>query len=104
MIIGRMNRRVELVHQVAASDGQGGRTTTRVTVTTVWAEFRKPTLSVVEQNGALASEVTREISVRYRTDVRRGWRVICDGRTYDVLHTYDINREATIMVCREVIK
>lgn len=104
MIIGRMNRRVALSHQVTASDGQGGRTTTWQTVDTVWAEFRKPTLSVVEQNGAIASEATQEVSVRYRTDVRRGWRVICEGRTYEVLHTYDINREATIMVCREVVK
>ena len=104
MIIGRMNRRVELVHQVTVSDGMGGRSTTWQTVTTVWAEFRKPTLSVIEQNGALASEITREISVRYRTDVKRGWRVICDGRTYEVLHTYDYSRETTVIVCREVVK
>lgn len=104
MIIGRLNRRIELLRPGRQPDGQGGYYQNWPTAATVWAEFKKPSLSVAEVNGALASEVTREISVRYRTDVRRGWRVVCAGRTYEILHTYDYGREATVLVCREVVR
>lgn len=104
MIIGIMNHRIDLHRLDTTPDAMGGRKPEWKKDSTVWAEFKKPAVAVVAQNGAVVSEMTREISIRYRKDVRRGWRVIYDGRIYDVEHTYDIGKNATIMVCREVAK
>ena len=104
MIIGIMNRRIDLYRQETIVDKMGGRKKEWKKDSTVWAEFKKPALAVVAQDGTVASEMTQEISIRYRSDVKRGWRVTYSRITYDVIHTYDIGKTATVMVCREVVK
>lgn len=105
MNIGKMNRRVTLMKPTKVPDGQGGRKTTYEPVATVWAEFRTPKLAMGEEAGAIVSDMTREISIRYRTDVCRGWRVLYGDRIFDVIHPpYDYNKENTILVCREVVR
>lgn len=104
MIIGRMDKRITLQAQEKTSDGQGGYTTAWVTKGTVWAEFRKPSLQTAEATGTIVSELMRAISIRFRADVRKGWRVLYGAKTFSVEHTYDYGREATVLVCKEVVK
>jgi len=104
MIIGRMNKRVELKEPVKTADGAGGWTTVWTTRATVWAEFRKTELKTAEATGAIVSELIREIGIRYRTDVRKGWRAVYGSNTYVIDHTYDYDRATTILVCREMVK
>lgn len=103
MISGRMNSRVTLLQPVKIPDGMGGSRSDFQSAGNVWAELRNVNTKEVPAVGAAASDLVRQISIRRRTDVRRGWRVQIGGRSYDVLNTYDINREATMLVCREVI-
>ena len=98
MLIGRMDQRIELLAYVIVSDVSAW-TSQRI----VWAEFKKPDLKTVELAGNMASELTREIGIRYRADVRKGWRVIWGTRTFDVLHTYDYGKSTTMLICREVV-
>jgi SPP1 family predicted phage head-tail adaptor len=70
----------------------------------VWAEFRKPSLKTVEATGTIVSELIREISIRYRADIRNGWRVLWGAKVFSVDHTYDYGKETTILVCKEVVK
>ena len=67
MLIGRMDKRIELVAYVKVSGW--------TTQATLWAEFKKldPQLKRVEVAGNMASELMREIGIRYRSDVRKGW-------------------------------
>lgn len=103
MIIGRMDKRITLQEPVKTPDGRGGYTTAWPDRATVWAEFRKPNVSTEIVAGAVSSDMTREISIRFRTDVKKGWQVIYGTRKFAVAHTYDYGRETTIMVCREVV-
>ena len=102
--IGRMDELIELRHPGEIDDGMGGRTVFWGTIDTVWAEFLKPRLSTMQESGSVVSEMVREIRIRNRTDVRKGWRVICGAKTFDVEHAYDPDRESTIIVCREVVR
>ncbi len=102
MISGRMNWRVTLLQPVKIPDGMGGSRSDFQPVGKVWAELRNVNTKEVPAVGAAASDLVRQISIRRRADVRRGWRAQIGGRFYDVLNTYDINREATMLVCREV--
>jgi SPP1 family predicted phage head-tail adaptor len=98
MLIGRMDKRIKLQAYVKVS-GVSAWTTQG----TVWAEFKKPELKTAELAGNLASELTREIGIRYRADVRKGWRVLWGTRTFDVMHTYDYGKSTTMLVCKEVV-
>ena len=103
MIIGRMNRRVGLQPPVRAADVEQGYSTEWTTKETVWAEFMK-----VRAESVIGTDGTSlEIGVRYRTDVKRGWRVVEVAEnntiTYEVKGVYDIFRERTVMVCEEVV-
>ncbi|HBR33189.1 MAG TPA: head-tail adaptor protein [Firmicutes bacterium] len=105
MIIGRMDKRITLQKPSKTPDGQGGRKKDFEDVATVWAEFRRPKMATEVEAGAVISDMTQEISIRYRTDVKRGWRVLYGDRSFDVIHPpYDYNRENTILVCREVVR
>ena len=103
-IIGKMDKRVDLQELVKTADGQGGFTSTWSTAVTVWAEFKKPTAVTAAVDGAMVSDMTREIGIRFRLDVKKGWRVVWGTRIFEVLHTYDYGRTTTILVCREVVK
>lgn len=103
MIIGRMNWRITLLQPVKNPDGMGGSKTTYQDAGKVWAEFRIPNTKEIPAIGTVVSDLVRLISIRRRTDIKRGWRVQNDTRTYDVLHTYDIDLETTVLICREVV-
>ena len=98
MLIGRMDKRIKLQTYVKVS-GVSAWTTQGI----VWAEFKKPELKTVELAGNIASELTREIGIRYRADVRKGWRVLWETRTFEVIHTYDYGKSTTILICKEVV-
>ena len=98
MLIGRMDKRIKLQAYVKVS-GVSAWTTQGI----VWAEFKKPELKTAELAGNLVSELTREIGIRYRADVRKGWRVLWGARTFDVMDTYDYGKSTTILICREVV-
>jgi SPP1 family predicted phage head-tail adaptor len=104
MIIGRMDRRIELQKQVSISDGAGGFKTTWVTQATVWAEFVKPRFDTKEVAGAISSVSLREVKIRFGTDVAKGWRMLFREKIFPIDHTYDVGRIETIMVCKEVVK
>ena len=94
MLIGRMDRLIEL---------QSYSNKAWTMEAAVWAEFKPPTLKTTELAGNMASELMRKISVRYRTDVRKGWRVLWETRTFEVMHVYEYNNSTTILLCREVV-
>jgi len=98
VFIGRMDKRIELQHYIKVAG-----TSAWITQVNLWAEFRKPELKTVELAGNLASELVREIGIRYNPKVRKGWRVLWGTRTFEVLHTYDYGKSTTILICREVV-
>lgn len=104
MIFQRLDKRLQLQKKIKTPDDQGGNSFVWTTVSSVWAEFRKINAKSVEMTGTVVSDMTREIGIRYRSDVRKGWRAVWGDRVFDIVHTYEYGRDATILVCREVIK
>ena len=98
MIIGRMDKRIELQSYVKKSGIDAW-----TTQATVWAEFKKNEFKTVEVAGNVISELMKEISIRYRADIKKGWRVLYGNKTFEVKHTYDYKKIATILVCSEVV-
>ena len=106
MIIGRMTERIVLMPPVSEPDGMGGRKTAypESAQIPVWAEFKRPRHETVEHAGGIASELFRDIGIRYRSDVRKGWRVGWNNKILTVEHAYDYGRADTILVCKEIFK
>ena len=104
MIIGKMNWRITLQRPVKIPDGMGGSKSDWQDIAVVWAEFRNPNMKELTAMGTVVSDLIRQISIRRRKDIKRGWRVLNNSRIYEVQHTYDINLETTMLVCQEVVK
>ncbi|MEN6567196.1 MAG: phage head closure protein [Veillonellales bacterium] len=113
MNAGNLNKRITLQKPDLESDGQGGRRkktggTGWVDVATVWAEFKAPKVKELAATGTIVGDLTREISIRRRSDVRRGWRATYTfkgiTKTFDIQHVYDPDLETTVLVCREVVR
>ena len=68
--------------------------------------MKKPKLTSMIENGAVISDMTFEIVIRYFPKVKKDWIVknITDDRQNNVLHSYELDKATTIIVCREVIK
>jgi len=94
VLIGHMDKRIELQQYINKA---------WATQSTVWAEFKKPALNTADLAGNMASELTREIGIRYRADVRKGWRVLWGTRVFEVMHTYDYGKSTTMLICKEVV-
>lgn len=88
---------------VKTADGGGGFKTVWTPRTEIFTEFRKTSVATDVVNGAVVSNMTREIGTRYRTDIKKDWRLMWGGKRFDVLHTYNYGHETTVMVCREVV-
>lgn len=98
MNIGRMNKRI-IIQQFLKIDGKSE----WVTRFTVWAEFKIPDNKTVEIAGSLASETTQEINIRYNPEIKKGWRVLGGGGTFEIKQRpYDYNKSTTVLICREV--
>ena len=104
MIAGRLDKRITFQYQGRSSDGAGGWITSPITVGPVWAEFVRPRVNTMQEAGAVVSEMVREIRIRHRTDIKKGWKVLHGSRTFAVEHAFDEGRDSTIIICREVVK
>jgi SPP1 family predicted phage head-tail adaptor len=108
MIIGKMDKRIILQKPNLIPDGAGGYKPGTggkwLDAGTVWAEFKTPKFSTQEVSGAVASVGIREIKIRYRGDVAKGWQVVCGTEILTINHIYHYGRAETVLVCKEVVR
>lgn len=109
MIIGKMDKRIILQKENLVPDGKGGYKTPPgedkwLTIAMIWAEFKTPKFSTQEVAGAVASVGIREIKIRYRTDVMKGWRIVYGSEIMTVSHVYHYGKTETVMMVKEVVK
>lgn len=108
MIIGKMDKRIQLMKPNVIPDGQGGQKPVPdedeyIPAGKIWSEFKTPSIKELSTLGTQVSEVNQLISIRRHTSVTRGWQVIYKNRVFDILNVFEPDRETTILVCREVI-
>ena len=108
MKIGKLDKLITLRKPELIDDGSGGfkpaGANKFVDAGKVWAEFKTPKFTTQEVVGAVASVGIREIKIRYRADVVKGWRVLYGSEVMNVNHVYHIGRSETVLVVKEVVK
>lgn len=93
MLAGPLDRRVTLQQPVqGARTAAGDASITYADVATVWASKRDMRGREMVAGGAQISEVDTLITIRWRDDVRPAWRVLLEGRTYDIEYPAEIGR------------
>lgn len=100
MNIGKMTKRVTLQKPTRVEDSETGVATKFIDVATVWAEEKKIRAGAIVN---FVDSLNVEYGIRYRKDVSKGWRMVCDGRTFGVKATYPVRRDETVLVCEEVV-
>lgn len=105
MRIGDLCHRISLQTASRTSDGGGGSTVSWTTSVTVWASIepangREPYIA-----NQLNGQVSHKITIRYRSGVTTGYRVLFGTRTFDVqaVLNKDERNELMTLYCLEVL-
>ena len=86
---GWLRHRVVIEAAVAAADGAGGETLTWSTHATTWALIEPAGATETVVAGGLTGVLTHRVSLRFRTDITGGMRVLYRGKRYRVLVAED---------------
>lgn len=86
---GWLRHRVVIEAPVAAADGAGGGTLSWAAVATVWALIEPVAGTERIVAGSHAGVVTHVVTIRHRSDIAGGMRVLFRGRAHRVLAAYD---------------
>jgi SPP1 family predicted phage head-tail adaptor len=92
MMAGPMDRRATLQSPVVTRTAAGDAVTAWTDVATVWAGKRDVRGREFLAAAATQAELDTTIMIRWRADVRPSWRVVMDGRTYDIESAAEIGR------------
>ncbi len=101
-----MNKRVKLQSPSRSSDEAGGATVTWTDVASIWAAIEPLTGKepyVVAQQ--LQGQVSHKVTIRYRSGLTPGMRVLYDSRIFDVKSVIDPKERHSILIlaCEEVV-
>lgn len=76
--IGAKRERIKFYRPTRAPDAHGGTPPTWSFVREVWGGIRKLSDAAAMTAGALRGNVSHSVTVRYRNDIKPGWRVLVD--------------------------
>jgi SPP1 family predicted phage head-tail adaptor len=100
----KRTEKITPLEPVQTQNGSGGFNTVWTPRISSMAKSRKPDLKTEIVAGAISSVLFRELEVIYRTDIKKGWQVLCESKKYSVEHAYHYGTETTILVCKEIAK
>ena len=103
MQIGQLNKRIMLQKPVQVSDSMGGFTTTWTNYLNAWAAIWPWQAKEGEENKALLMNVFHRIRIRYRPNILPSYRVLYDGRCFDIDSILDKEEkhEFLDLLCKE---
>jgi SPP1 family predicted phage head-tail adaptor len=103
--VGRLNRRVELLHQVVALDtlGRQNRTTPWTVAAELWAEVREINGTELERANQMSVTGSHIVTIRFRAGVSAANRVRFRGRVFEVRAVLDADssQRELQLVCGE---
>ncbi len=98
--LGSLSERIELQSKLQTIDAVGGHVQTFNSLATVWAK-------VVSGNGAIAdiadvrnARVSNTITIRFRSDIGPGDRVIYRSRALEIISANDLNGRKAYLVLK----
>ena len=92
---------------VEQSDDMGGYEETWEDVATVWAFIKEPRVQTALKGDSVVSNLLWTITVRHINDVELNWRIIYEGREFEIEHRYPSGRmgkEWLVILCREEVR
>jgi SPP1 family predicted phage head-tail adaptor len=101
---GRLTARLVLEEPQATDDGQGGADVTFSEIARVWALVEPKTFGEEMKGPGLVSEVTHQVTLRARGDLRPGQRLRKGARIFVILAVRDLDETGrfALALCREV--
>ena len=104
MLIGQLNRRIELQEPTSVSDDMGGFTTSYTTAFTVWARAWSVSSTEILADMKVNMVRIQKFGIRYRSDVKPDWRVKYDSRYFAITSIDpDEKNDFTYLVVKEVV-
>lgn len=104
MRAGALRHLVQLQTETRARDAFGGVVETPVALVTVPADVQPVEPEERFDAQSLSVRPSHRVTIRWRSDVRQGMRLVYDGRTYNILNAYDPaqrRRELRLLVSSE---
>lgn len=105
MRAGRLRHRLQLQRAVEARNGYGEVIQAWSTAATVWGSAEPLQGREYQLAKQTQAETMMRFRIRYRTDVRPSWRVVCDGRNYDIVDAQPDERRVELhLMCVDVVE
>ncbi|MFD0915868.1 phage head closure protein [Pseudahrensia aquimaris] len=98
---GQMNHRITLQAPLETPDGCGGVDVVWNDVAQVWAAFEPISVQRPEEAQQIEEYALHRVSVRFRTDVGTGWRVILGERSFEILSVIDPDERGAYLSLRK---
>lgn len=97
--LGSLNQRIELLSRAISTDTSGGQSTTYTSLGFVWAKVQTSSSGVSELGDGFAALQPKQITMRFRTDIKPGDRIVIGGQQFDVENVADINGRQAYLDC-----
>ena len=103
-LMGEMRQRIALQAK-SITKSEGIPLESWITVATVWAAVSDISGKEYFQAGAMQSEVTTRIRIRYQTGINSSMRVLYGSRVFQILSVIDKDERHRVieLMCKEVI-
>jgi SPP1 family predicted phage head-tail adaptor len=105
MLIGDLNKRIQIQAPSKISDGMGGFDETFSTIATVFASLWPISAREQVQSMQEVMTISHRIRIRYRSVLRPDWRVKFGNRYFSIVSIINPNEKNELLdlMCKEVI-
>ena len=97
---GSLRSELALQANTPASDGLGGHTENWAEVATVFARIEPVSAASVFGPDQTVETVTHRVTIRWRSGVASGMRLVKQGRIFDIVTVHDPDDTGRYLVCR----
>lgn len=98
--IGTMTDRVQLQRRVTSDESEGGELAVFTPIATVWARVRQLGARQAFASDARGQSMSHGVTIRHRTDLKAGDRIVWQGRELSIEALDDINGARAYLSCQ----
>jgi SPP1 family predicted phage head-tail adaptor len=98
--IGLLTEHVQLRRRITSTEDEGGHAATYHPITTVWARVRGLAVRQELAGDARSSAATHVVTMRFRTDLKPGDRIVHRGQAMTITGTSDLNGKRRWLACQ----
>ena len=98
--LGTLTDRVTLKRKITTNEPEGGEVAVYSTLATVWARVRQLGARSAYSEDARGQSISHSVTLRFRTDLKPGDRMVCRGRDLEIAALADINGRREYLSCQ----